>query len=194
MRNGNRIALNSNPWHTLGISRSATEDDIKRAYRKKAKTLHPDRNKAPDADEAFLQLTEAYELLLDPERLAELEEPEAKRDPAYNPAETKEELHARHEARRAKMQRDAIERQWRFLRQKRALRKSWLYYPLMVVAYAMYLSIFVVIALIAAIPVLLSMSFRNPLIVLVGFIIWPLCWLLVKRSKYYQREILVYFR
>ena len=186
--------MNSNPWQTLGVERSASEDDIKRAYRSKAKTLHPDRNSAPDADQAFLELTEAYELLLDPERLAALVEEEAPRDPAYHRTVTEEELKARYDARRAQRQRDAIERQWRFLRQKRALKQSWAYYPLMVLAYALYLSIFVVIALIAAIPVLLSMSFRNPLIVLVGFLIWPLCWLLVKRSRYYKTEILVYFR
>lgn len=50
-------------YSVLGISVDATEDEIKSAFRKKAKELHPDRNKAPDAHEQFLNLHEAYALL-----------------------------------------------------------------------------------------------------------------------------------
>ncbi|MFI5221750.1 MAG: DnaJ domain-containing protein [Bacteroidia bacterium] len=47
----------------LNVSEKATLDDIKHAYRSKAKLLHPDKNKAPDAHEQFILLTEAYEFL-----------------------------------------------------------------------------------------------------------------------------------
>jgi DnaJ family protein C protein 16 len=56
------------PYEILGIKRGATQQDVKKAYRKLVKEAHPDKNKAPDAQEKFVLLTRAYELLSDPER------------------------------------------------------------------------------------------------------------------------------
>jgi DnaJ-class molecular chaperone len=61
----------SDPYATLGVSRSASEADIKSAYRKLAKELHPDRNKdKPDAAERFSHVTRAYDLLSDKDKRA----------------------------------------------------------------------------------------------------------------------------
>lgn len=49
----------------LGISKNATEDEIKKAYRKLALQYHPDKNKSPGAEEKFKQVSEAYEVLSD---------------------------------------------------------------------------------------------------------------------------------
>jgi molecular chaperone DnaJ len=49
----------------LGVPRDATEADIKKAYRKLAMELHPDRNSAADAEARFKEITEAYEVLRD---------------------------------------------------------------------------------------------------------------------------------
>lgn len=58
-----------NPYEVLGLDRSASEDDIKRAYRRLALQYHPDRNPGdPAAEERFKQATEAYAVLRDPER------------------------------------------------------------------------------------------------------------------------------
>jgi len=54
----------------LGVSREATEADIKKAYRKLAREDHPDRNKAPEAEARFKEITEAYEVLRDPQKRA----------------------------------------------------------------------------------------------------------------------------
>jgi curved DNA-binding protein len=54
----------------LGLEKSATPEDIKRAYRKLARKYHPDVSKEPDAEAQFKEVAEAYEVLKDPERRA----------------------------------------------------------------------------------------------------------------------------
>lgn len=54
----------------LGVTRTSTPDDIKRAYRKLARKYHPDLNKAPDAEAQFKEVAEAYEALSNPEKRA----------------------------------------------------------------------------------------------------------------------------
>ena len=57
-------------YATLGVDRSASQDDIKKAYRKLARKYHPDVSKEPDAEERFKEVSEAYEALHDPEKRA----------------------------------------------------------------------------------------------------------------------------
>lgn len=57
-------------YEILGVSKDASKDEIKSAFRKKARTLHPDVNKAPDAEEKFKELGKAYETLMDDNKRA----------------------------------------------------------------------------------------------------------------------------
>ena len=60
------------PYDILGVTHNASPGDIRRAYRLKAKQLHPDRaGDTPDAHERFVVLRAAYEILGDPQKRQE---------------------------------------------------------------------------------------------------------------------------
>jgi molecular chaperone DnaJ len=58
------------PYEVLGVARGADENQIKKAFRKLARELHPDVNSSETAEEDFKEAAEAYEVLSDPERRA----------------------------------------------------------------------------------------------------------------------------
>jgi DnaJ-class molecular chaperone len=71
----------ADPYSVLGVARGASEADIKKAYRKLAKELHPDRNKDnPKAAERFSQVTGAYDLLTDKDKRAQFDRGEIDAD------------------------------------------------------------------------------------------------------------------
>ncbi|MEE4163724.1 MAG: DnaJ C-terminal domain-containing protein [Woeseiaceae bacterium] len=57
-------------YEVMGVSRDATQDEIKKAYRRLARKYHPDVSKAADAEERFKEVGEAYAVLKDPEKRA----------------------------------------------------------------------------------------------------------------------------
>lgn len=56
--------MSAHYYSILGIDENATLDEIRQAFRNRAKQLHPDKNKSPDAQQQFIALTEAYEYAL----------------------------------------------------------------------------------------------------------------------------------
>jgi molecular chaperone DnaJ len=64
-------------YEILGVSRNASADEIKSAYRKLSKQFHPDVNKDPNAEEKFKQINEAYSVLSDPNKKAQVDQPQA---------------------------------------------------------------------------------------------------------------------
>ncbi len=75
-RRGKRLRYDPNLdyYVALGINPAATPDEIQSAFRQRAKTLHPDRNKEQRATEHFQLLTEAYAVLSDPPQRAEYDQ------------------------------------------------------------------------------------------------------------------------
>ena len=58
-------------YEVLGVDKNATDEEIKKAFRRKARKLHPDVNKAEDAEDQFKELNEAYDVLSDPNKRAQ---------------------------------------------------------------------------------------------------------------------------
>lgn len=70
---GNRpvaTPTNKDYYDILGVSKDASAEDIKKAFRTKARTMHPDVSKEPNAEERFKEVSEAYETLSDPDKRA----------------------------------------------------------------------------------------------------------------------------
>lgn len=61
-------------YTTLGVAQNATQDEIKKAYRKLARQYHPDINKAKDAEEKFKEINAAYEILSDEKKRAQYDQ------------------------------------------------------------------------------------------------------------------------
>ncbi|MCX8195153.1 MAG: molecular chaperone DnaJ [Candidatus Micrarchaeota archaeon] len=64
------MATKRDYYEILGVRRNATKEEIKNAYRELALKYHPDRNKSPDAEEKFKEISEAYAVLSDDEKRA----------------------------------------------------------------------------------------------------------------------------
>ena len=64
-----------NYYDILGVSKDATQDDISKAFKQKARRLHPDVNHAPNAKEQFQELNEAYNTLSDPDKRRQYDNP-----------------------------------------------------------------------------------------------------------------------
>src|SRR5689334_24237593 len=64
----------SDYYAALGVERGASQDEIKKAYRRLAQKYHPDVSKEPEAEARFKEIGEAYETLKDPEKRAAYDE------------------------------------------------------------------------------------------------------------------------
>lgn len=62
--------MHMDPYKTLEIARTASDGEIKKAYRKLARTYHPDVNQSPEAEDRFKAVNDAYDILKDPEKRA----------------------------------------------------------------------------------------------------------------------------
>jgi molecular chaperone DnaJ len=62
------MAIKQDYYEMLGVPRNASDEEIKRAFRKLAKQYHPDCNREPEAEEKFKEVNEAYQVLSDPEK------------------------------------------------------------------------------------------------------------------------------
>lgn len=112
-------------FDTLGLPPGASESDIKKAYRRLARRFHPDVSSEPDAEERFLEVTEAYEYLV-----------EKGSRPSFNYIyETVAPEISKEEQRRQRAQAFARMRYEEFRQSTLAFKKSWYFRPLKILTY-----------------------------------------------------------
>lgn len=151
----------------LGIGRDAGPDEIKQAYRSMAKKYHPDINDAPDAHERFIEITEAYEILMNRDLHEYYMHREKRADTEF--------MRARYEQVRREAQENA--RRYaqmkfeKFQQEQEAFKRSGWHDTILILRYVMRILAFPVIAIFIALPLISEEVSGHP----TGYIIF---WLL----------------
>lgn len=114
-------------YDILGVPNNATEEQIRKAYRIKAKQYHPDINRSPDANHHFIRLKRAYEILSNNSTRNEYNRRRSAAE--NNPMSSFEAYEAWKQREKAKREYEEWKRQQEFLRNRERFRNSWLYKP-----------------------------------------------------------------
>lgn len=123
----------SSYYEILGLNANASDDDIRRAYRQKAKQYHPDVNKSPDAHSKFLLIKKAYDVLTN--RNNYTYNSTYSYAPNTNPMSSFEAYMAWKKAQEMKYREEARKRHEQFLKNRDKFRQSFWYYPLILLTY-----------------------------------------------------------
>lgn len=120
-------------FQILGLASNASNAQIKKAYRKLALQYHPDINKSEDAQERFLKVTEAYEVLTDSRRFNNpFKRYSSRKSYSYN-------VSKRRQTAQERAQRQANMQYEEFCKNNEAFQKSWYYRPTQVLVLIIYL-------------------------------------------------------
>jgi hypothetical protein len=156
----------------LGIGRDAGPDEIKQAYRSMAKKYHPDINDAPDAHERFIEITEAYEILINRDLHEYYIHREQRTDSEFMRARYEQ---ARREAQESARRYSRMKFE-KFQQEQEAFKKSGWHDLILVLRYMIRILIFPVIAVFFALPLISEEVSEHP----TGYVIfWLLACLLI---------------
>ena len=142
----------------LGLKKDAGPDEIKRAYRQLAKKYHPDINKAPDAHDQFIKITEAYEILIHRDLHEYYFHRKTTRDPGFMHAQYEK---AREEA-RENARRYARMKYEKFIREQEAFKKSGWHDLILTLRYVLRIMVFPIIAFLIVMPLVSEEVSQHP--------------------------------
>jgi hypothetical protein len=142
----------------LGLHKNAGPDDIKRAYRQLAKKYHPDINKAPDAHDQFISITEAYEILISRDLHEFYIQRESASDPVFMRAQYEK---AREEARES-ARRYARMKYEKFIQEQEAFKKSGWHDLILSLRYLLRILVFPIIVFLILMPLVSEEVSQHP--------------------------------
>ena len=174
----------TDPYYILNISRDASDQQVKNAYRKLAKRYHPDVSKETNAAEKFIAINEAYETILNGttqfEQIYETFTPPSHTPPTPDPqARARQYAQAKYEE---------------FVRNNTAFKQKWYYFPTKVFSYAFVylLYLFGIFMIIVPIGAGVFTSFENGYILPLFLVLFGGLW--IKTTKSFEKEIAQYFK
>ncbi|MEO1049880.1 MAG: J domain-containing protein [Bacteroidota bacterium] len=187
-------------FETLGLAPGATQGQVKKAYRKLAMRYHPDRNSDPGAEDVFIELTEAYEVLMgerEPEPEVYEPAPSYSNEPGYsNQQNTYASYEEQQRVKQEWARQHAREAYEAFRRNNQAFRDSWYFWPAVILTYTIvavsfFIGIWIMVSPFLAEPPEPHEEDRRPsliaLPIFIGFGIMPIIigWTIKKKSDEY---------
>ena len=121
-------------YYVLGLRPGASDSEIKKAYRQLARKYHPDVSNEPDAEERFIEITAAYEYLLE------------KRHAPSSAFEYEAPMPSAEDLRRERARRYAQMRYEQFRKETMAFRQAWYYTPLKIIRFTVVMALYIIAA------------------------------------------------
>jgi len=168
-------------YKILGLKKGAKEEEIKTAYRLLAKKYHPDLNDDPDAHEKFIEITEAYEILINKTELKGIKltaqsRAEAERNYAYFKKRARE--HAREAA---KMRYEHLKKE------HEAFQKSGMHDLFLLFNYLLHLSLVLFTVFLFAFPVYLAITYNYFFMFILWIVGGFLAWFIIKQGESFYK-------
>jgi Ca2+-dependent lipid-binding protein len=176
-------------YEILGLPDNASDEEIRKAFRKKAKQYHPDVNKSPDANARFILIKKAYEILINRNSYSSASTATHR----ANPMTSYEAYMSWRKSQQEKAEYEAKLRHQEFLRNKQKLKESVWYYPLYIMLYIATIFCY----LFAAFIICICAYITHKTHIVFALLMFPFisgAIYFINRTRNWHREAIRYFR